>query len=229
MAILPVSLETYKRKRDFTKTPEPDHSSAVRAARQLVVQHHYARREHFDLRLEIGGVLVSWAVTRGPSANPKDKRLAVRTEDHPLSYGSFERTIPLKQYGGGTVILWEYTTYTPLNGPPAKALKTGQIKFESHGTRMRGRWVLVRMKKAEKHENWLLIKEKDEFAEKDDSLSRRFPTGVKSFRTRRAIEKGLRGEGKNEPAQTPKQLVGFVHPQLCRLVSEIPKGNDWAF
>ena len=113
-------LRRYNEKRDFAKTPEPSGADAPATGHRLVIQQHFARRLHFDLRLEIDGVLTSWAVTRGPSANPKDKRLAVRTEDHPLSYGSFEGVIPKPEYGGGTVILWESCEYRTLNGPASK-------------------------------------------------------------------------------------------------------------
>jgi bifunctional non-homologous end joining protein LigD len=222
-------LTHYHRKRDFTKTAEPKNSNGF-ANQQLVIQQHFAKRLHYDLRLEINGVLASWAVTRGPSANPKDKRLAVRTEDHPLSYGSFEGTIPKGQYGGGTVVLWESTTYKPLNGDAALALKNGEIKFESFGSRMRGRWVLVRMKTKERSENWLLIKERDGFAESDDSLPSRFSTGILSGLTPEQISE-------NSAAKQPKKIKStqrdkiphFIAPQLCETSETVPTGQDWAF
>jgi bifunctional non-homologous end joining protein LigD len=223
-------LSVYRAKRDFSKTSEP-HESKARPDRQLIVQHHYATRDHFDLRLEIGGALVSWAVTRGPSANPKDRRLAVRTEDHPLDYGSFEGTIPKGQYGGGTVILWESATYAPANGDPAEALKKGEIKFVAHGERMRGGWVLVRMKGKEKRENWLLIKERDEYAESDDSLATRFPDGVRSHLTREQIEGGARSgvwSGRSgRKAGAGAALPAFVEPQLCETAKTPPEGKGW--
>ncbi len=185
-------LATYRAKRDFSRTPEPSGAS-VAPGHRLIIQHHFATRDHYDLRLETDGVLKSWAVTRGPSADPHDRRLAVRTEDHPLDYATFEGLIPKGQYGGGTVILWEYTTFTPLNGDPGAAIDKGEIKFLAHGARMRGRWVLVRMKPrpGEKRENWLLIKERDEFAEDDDGLTARFPDSVSTARSRAEIERGL--------------------------------------
>ena len=204
------SLKAYRAKRNFDVTPEPAEGVAS-AGRRLVVQHHLARRDHYDLRLEIDGVLASWAVTRGPSANPRDKRLAVRTEDHPLTYGDFEGEIPKGQYGGGTVILWEFATYSPINGDPAKALATGEIKFEAHGERMRGGWVLVRMKSHEKRENWLLIKERDAFSEADDSLTARFPGSVK---------------GRARPPEPPPT---FQPPQLCESATAPPEGPDWVY
>jgi bifunctional non-homologous end joining protein LigD len=224
-------LAAYRRKRDFLRTTEPAPGSAFIAARQLVVQHHYATREHFDLRLEIGGVLVSWAVTRGPSANPCDKRLAVRTEDHPLSYATFEGVIPKGQYGGGTVVLWEHTSYTPLNGPPEQSLAKGEIKFESHGERLQGRWVLVRMKGEEKRENWLLIKERDAFVEDNDSLSGRYDSGVVSGLKRSDIEAGKKAVPKATAGRAKETyaLPHFINPQLCESASEVPAGQQWAY
>ena len=206
-------LKVYRGKRNFAVTPEPS-GGGEEAGRRLVVQHHFARRDHYDLRLEIDGVLASWAVTRGPSANPRDKRLAVRTEDHPLSYGSFEGEIPKGEYGGGKVVLWEYATYSPLNGDPAEALAKGEIKFEAHGERMRGGWVLVRMKKQEKRENWLLIKERDAFAEDDDSLTARFPGSVNA-------KAANRRKSGSPPAFQPLQL--------CDSADAPPEGPDWFY
>jgi bifunctional non-homologous end joining protein LigD len=207
-------LKVYRAKRNFKITSEPS-GGEVAPGRRLVVQHHFATRDHYDLRLEIDGVLASWAVTRGPSANPRDKRLAVRTEDHPLSYGAFEGEIPKGQYGGGQVILWEYATYSPLNGDPAAALAKGELKFEGHGERMRGGWVLVRMKSKEKHENWLLIKERDRFAEDDDSLTARFPGSVKA--------KAPKSRRKPDPPPA------FQPPQLCESADAPPEGPDWVY
>ncbi|TFF21804.1 DNA ligase D [Jiella endophytica] len=164
------SLETYHSKRDFKRTKEPRGSAGRgKAGRAYLIQKHDATRLHYDFRLEDDGVLLSWAVTRGPSYNPSDKRLAVRTEDHPLDYGSFEGTIPKGEYGGGTVMLWDTGTWKPL-GDVAEGLEKGELKFELSGERLTGRWVLVRMKprKKEKRENWLLIKEKDDFARPDE-------------------------------------------------------------
>lgn len=222
-------LAAYHEKRDFTKTSEPLRMAGD-ARRQLVVQQHFARRLHYDLRLEINGVLVSWAVTRGPSANPKDKRLAVRTENHPLGYGSFEGTIPKGQYGGGTVVLWESTTYRPCNGEPALALEKGEIKFESMGNRLRGRWVLVRMKSKERHENWLLIKERDAFLEDDDNLAQRFNTGVFSGLTPGQIAGSVSpARGAAPKAVNRALLPAFIAPQLCETADAVPHGSDWAF
>lgn len=231
-------LAGYRAKRDFDKSGEPPGHRAHKGGRRLVVQRHFARREHFDLRLEMDGVLKSWAVTRGPSANPADKRLAVRTEDHPLEYGSFEGAIPKGEYGAGIVELWEDATYEPLNGDPAEALAKGKLEFITRGTRMRGRWALVAMKKRDKAENWLLIKERDEFSETDDSLAERFDTSVASGRTREEIERGA--PSRQKPEQKTKLTAreaqagraptpAFVPPQLCETANDPPQGEDWLF
>jgi bifunctional non-homologous end joining protein LigD len=168
-------LAEYRRKRDFHKTAEPSGEAAIAPAphARFVIQKHDATRLHYDFRLEADGVLKSWAVTRGPSLDPADKRLAVEVEDHPLDYGDFEGTIPKGQYGGGTVQLWDRGYWTPEPGfeDVAKALKKGELKFVLEGERLHGSWVLVRMNwdrdakdgKA-KRSNWLLIKHKDEAA-----------------------------------------------------------------
>ena len=224
-------LSTYRQKRDFDKTAEPDGAEPHKPQQRLVVQQHFARRLHFDLRLEIDGVLVSWAVTRGPSANPRDKRLAVRTEDHPLAYATFEGLIPKPQYGGGTVMLWESGTYAPLNGPARDELAAGHLKFAAHGHRMQGAWALVRMKSEEKHENWLLIKDRDEFAEPDDSIATRYTTGVLSGLSRDQIEntQAVRKVTPSDPVKKTSTLPAFISPQLCTMAQEVPIGSDWAF
>src|ERR1700744_2995749 len=138
------NLSKYLAKRDFKQTAEP--SGAVGAAPaeypRFVIQKHDARRLHYDLRLELDGVFKSWAVTRGPSLDPHEKRLAVEVEDHPVSYGSFEGTIPKGQYGGGTVMLWDEGTWEPV-GDPHKGLKNGKLVFKLHGERLTGEWTLV--------------------------------------------------------------------------------------
>ena len=141
--------------------------------RRFVIQKHAATRLHYDFRLELDGVFKSWAVTRGPSVNPRDKRLAVEVEDHPLDYGDFEGTIPKGQYGGGTVELWDRGYWTPEGDQsPEEALKAGNLKFKLDGERLHGSWVLVRMKtdrNGSKRNNWLLIKHRDEFARDNDA------------------------------------------------------------
>src|SRR5580693_6270242 len=160
-----MALEEYQRKRDFEKTPEPRPKVAKARGHELayLIQKHDATRLHYDFRLELDGVLLSWAVTKGPSLDPADKRLAVRTEDHPLSYGTFEGTIPKGQYGGGTVMLWDEGTWEP-KGDPHAGLKKGHLSFTLHGERLKGGWDLIRMRGDGKRENWLLIKRKDEEA-----------------------------------------------------------------
>jgi bifunctional non-homologous end joining protein LigD len=235
------ALAAYRAKRDFSVTPEPQGGASRGRAQRLVVQRHFARREHFDLRLEMDGVLKSWAVTRGPSANPADRRLAVRTEDHPLDYGDFEGLIPKGEYGGGTVMLWEDTTYAPTNGDPLAALDKGEVKFRVNGERMQGGYVLVRMKTRDKHENWLLIKERDEFADPDEDLTERFATSVATGRTREEIERGAKARRKRAPAARAKAAYWsdkplasaptpkFVAPQLCETSETPPAGADWIF
>ena len=154
------SLEAYRAKRDFSVTPEPAPEAAPTPGEALafVVQKHDASRLHYDFRLEWGGVLWSWAVARGPSSDPSEKRLAVRTEDHPIAYGDFEGTIPKGEYGGGTVMLWDRGTWEPL-GDAEAGMVEGKLKFRLHGARMRGGWTLVRMRMRtrDKGENWHLI------------------------------------------------------------------------
>src|ERR1700730_2767975 len=167
-------LAEYEAKRDFAKTGEPHGRGKVPASEQLrfVIQKHDATRLHYDLRLELNGVFKSWAVTKGPSLDPHDKRLAVEVEAHPLDYGDFEGTIPTGQYGGGTVLLWDrgYWKYEG-SGAPEKALRKGELKFKLDGQRLKGSWVLVRMRSDKfksKRNSWLLIKHHDEFERQGD-------------------------------------------------------------
>ena len=141
-----MGLKEYQRKRDFSRTGEP--RGQVKAAGRgnlYVVQKHAATRLHYDLRLEMGGVLKSWAVPKGPSLDPAEKRLAVQVEDHPLEYGAFEGIIPQHEYGGGTVMLWDRGTWEP-EGDPAKEFPRGKLSFRLHGEKLRGSWALVQMK-----------------------------------------------------------------------------------
>ncbi|WP_431206419.1 DNA ligase D [Bradyrhizobium betae] len=166
-------LSTYRQKRDFEKTPEPSGRTAVTRSKQrrFVIQKHDATRLHYDLRLEFDGVFKSWAVTKGPSLDPHDKRLAVEVEDHPLDYGDFEGTIPEGQYGGGTVMLWDRGTWDCED--PEAGFKKGDLKFTLHGEKLHGSWVLVRMRNDRtggKRTNWLLIKHRDEFASEDEDV-----------------------------------------------------------
>jgi bifunctional non-homologous end joining protein LigD len=167
------ALATYRKKRDFSRTAEPSGERAVAPSERLrfVVQKHAARRLHYDLRLELDGVFKSWAVTRGPSDDPADKRLAVEVEDHPLDYGDFEGTIPAGEYGGGTVQLWDRGYWIPEGSKaPGEALRAGDLKFTLEGKRLHGSWVLVRMRNDRtggKRTNWLLIKHRDASARSD--------------------------------------------------------------
>src|SRR6266478_9534508 len=163
-----MALEEYRRKRDFRKTPEPAGKSPPRkkaaAPLSFVIQEHAARRLHYDFRLELDGVLKSWAVPKGPSLDPGEKRLAVQVEDHPLDYGGFEGIIPEGQYGGGTVMLWDRGTWTPEVPDVDAALREGNLKFTLSGKKLRGSWVLIRTKSGlggSKRPTWLLIKHRD--------------------------------------------------------------------
>jgi bifunctional non-homologous end joining protein LigD len=189
-------LATYRAKRDFEKTSEPSGGAKVRAADypRFVIQKHEASRLHYDLRLEHDGVFKSWAVTKGPSLNPKDKRLAVEVEDHPLDYGDFEGTIPKGEYGGGTVMLWDRGFWVPEGHESIdEALKKGDLKFVLAGDKLKGSFVLVRMKGDKfggKRNNWLLIKHNDEWASKDGEAVLEEDKSVASGRTMKQIEAG---------------------------------------
>ncbi|HWJ70467.1 MAG TPA: DNA ligase D [Sphingobium sp.] len=182
----PDPLARYNAKRDFAKTPEPAGARAESPGGNLfIVQKHDATRLHWDFRLEVDGVLKSWAVTKEPSLDPDDKRLAVRTEDHPLSYARFEGTIPKGEYGGGTVMLWDQGSWEPVAGKSAKDIEDGHLHFRLDGERMKGEWLLVRMhpRPGEKHENWLLRKIADAQAGTGDGLVARGLTSVLTGRT----------------------------------------------
>src|SRR6186713_2550252 len=164
---VPLDIATYNRKRDFAKTKEPRGRKLKGKGDSFVVQKHEASRLHWDFRLELDGVLKSWAVPKGPSLDPMDKRLAIHVEDHPLEYGDFEGTIPKGEYGGGTVMLWDRGEWTPWEDAD-EGYKTGKLKFNLAGEKLRGGWMLVRRggKKADPSEkNWFLIKERDEWAQ----------------------------------------------------------------
>jgi bifunctional non-homologous end joining protein LigD len=190
-------LTTYRKKRDFEKTAEPVGDTPIRPAKQrrFVIQKHDATRLHYDLRLEFDGVFKSWAVTKGPSLDPRDKRLAVEVEDHPLDYGDFEGTIPKGQYGGGTVQLWDRGYWE--SDDPEKGFKKGDLKFSLHGDKLHGSWVLVRMRHDRtggKRTNWLLIKHRDEYAregEANDVLE-----ADRSVASGRTMEQIAAGKGK---------------------------------
>ena len=192
-------LSTYRAKRDFAKTAEPSGSAKVALADRLrfVVQKHDATRLHYDFRLELDGVFKSWAVTKGPSLDPAEKRLAVEVEDHPLDYGDFEGTIPEGQYGGGTVLLWDRGYWEPEGKKsPQEALAAGDLKFRLDGTKLHGSWVLVRMRRREneKRNNWLLIKHRDEWARPGDGDAAL--QDDRSVASRRSLEQIAAGEGR---------------------------------
>src|SRR6187455_2159089 len=161
------ALTEYKKKRKFNKTPEPGpEKKRTKSGRLFVIQKHRATQLHYDFRLEVDGVLLSWAVPKGPSLDPKVRRLAMQVEDHPISYAAFEGTIPEGEYGGGTVMLWDKGTWAPIKGKSEKDLDEGHLHFTLDGERMKGEWLLVRMKSrpGEKRENWLLRKIADDAA-----------------------------------------------------------------
>jgi bifunctional non-homologous end joining protein LigD len=196
---MPKSLAEYNAKRDFGKTAEPAGKLARTKGSSFVIQKHAASRMHYDFRLELDGVLKSWAVAKGPSLVPGEKRLAVHVEDHPLGYGGFEGTIPQGEYGGGTVMLWDRGTYSYGGGDPdadpIEALRRGyakgDFKFVLHGERLRGSWVLVRMRRPGKPQ-WLLIKHRDEFAVEGSDVTAEYQTSVATGRTMEQIAAGER-------------------------------------
>ena len=210
-------LGAYRQKRDFSRTREPDGRVAGTAAKtaggSFVVHKHAARRLHYDLRLEHDGVLWSWAVTRGPSLDPDDKRLAVHVEDHPLSYGGFEGTIPAGEYGAGSVIVWDRGTWTP-EIDPAKAMAKGHIAFTLDGERLKGGWHLVRLKprKGESRDNWLLMKVKDAAASDRDILAEE-PTSLVSGLTVEEVAEG-------KPAKKPSPKAKKIPPKAAATTSK---------
>jgi bifunctional non-homologous end joining protein LigD len=243
----------YRAKRDFAKTSEPAGRQAVPSSSKLrfVIQRHDAMRLHYDFRLELDEVFKSWVVTRGPSLNPHDKRLAVEVEDHPLEYGDFEGTIPKGQYGGGTVQLWDRGYWIP-EGDPREGLKRGDLKFSLEGERLKGSWVLVRMKndrRGGKRTNWLLIKHRDANAREDDGEALlTAPESIASGRTLDAIAAGkgkaptpfitrklsisgavVKSKRVKKPAKysTTVAMPRFIEPQLCKLVERATSEPGW--
>jgi bifunctional non-homologous end joining protein LigD len=242
-------LARYRGKRDFARTAEPRGEVAKPTSRagnrlRFVVQKHAATRLHFDLRLELGGVLKSWALTRGPSLDPADKRLAIEVEDHPLEYRSFEGGIEAG-YGAGTVMVWDEGTWEPAPEveDPAEALARGNLKFVLHGQRLRGGWDLVRMKPRpkERQPQWLLIKRRDgeERPGEGTCLVEEALTSVTTGRTMEEIAGGAlarkarltaskaRRAAPAKPAAPAPMLGGFVPPMLCTLVERPPEGPGW--
>jgi bifunctional non-homologous end joining protein LigD len=233
---VPRSLAEYQRKRDFSKTPEPEGAPDPRGGNRFVVQKHWATRLHYDFRLEMEGVLVSWAIPKGPTLNPAERRLAAHVEDHPVSYYDFEGTIPKGEYGGGTVMVWEWGTFELEESTPAESLRRGEVKFRLHGLRLAGRYALVRTRS---DKDWLLIKKKDETADPNFNIEK-FDTSVKTGRTKEEIEAGRdavwsskREEGAGglinlanaEKAPMPRTL----EPMKAQLIDEAFDDDRWLF
>ncbi len=246
-------LDDYNAKRDFGRTAEPAGKIASSpSGNRFIVQKHDATRLHWDFRIEINGVLKSWAVTKGPSLDPDVKRLAVRTEDHPLAYADFEGTIAKGEYGGGTVMLWDRGTWAPIAGKSPRDIEAGHLHMTLCGERMKGEWLLIRLKPraGEKRENWLLRKIADDFAHEGDVLVDRALTSVLTGRSMAEIATDAAGEVTFDEQvggafaavmaksgahnrQTPRikksatKLPDFQPVQLATLVDAVPTGNGW--
>ncbi|MBX3597579.1 MAG: DNA ligase D [Rhizobiaceae bacterium] len=223
-------LQTYRQKRDFSQTREPRGIVASRkeGGGKFVIHKHAATRLHYDLRLEHDGVLWSWAVTRGPSLDPSEKRLAVHVEDHPYDYGTFEGTIPKGNYGAGEVIIWDEGSWKP-EGDPAKGMAKGHISFQLEGHKLHGGWHLVRLKprKGEKRDNWLLIKAEDAAARPGTDILEEEPKSVVSGRTIEDIANGKAPARKKSRARPAAEMPEFIHPSLATLKSTAPNGQNW--
>jgi len=230
-------LAKYWAKRDFNVTAEPrgERAKLGKTTRSFVVQKHAASRLHYDFRLELDGVLVSWAIPKGPSFDPADKRMAIHVEDHPLSYGTFEGTIPPKQYGAGTVIVWDNGTWEPV-GDARKGLAEGKLEFRLHGQKLAGLWELIRIAKGgEKQEPWLLFKKRDEFARAKseyDVLSA-LPDSVIA----KPLKKAAATKASRSPTRQHAVIAGAVKarlpdkmtPQLATLSSGVPTTGLWIY
>src|SRR5215471_17180072 len=191
-----MALTEYKRKRHFNRTPEPAGKIVACAGRSFVIQKHAARNLHYDFRLELDGVLRSWAVPKGPCLDPSVKRLAMQVEDHPVEYGSFEGVIPEGEYGGGTVMLWDTGTWIPEDPEVDAALRKGDLKFTLKGKKLKGSWVLVRTRgfgRNARRSSWLLIKHRDQYASKADVIAE-MPTSVSTGRLLRDIAADMGGD-----------------------------------
>jgi len=214
-----MTLQRYREKRDFRKTPEPRGGKArgTKVGLRFVVQRHAARTLHYDFRLEWGGTLKSWAVPKGPSLDPKDKRLAVEVEDHPLEYGDFEGVIPEHEYGTGRVEIWDRGTWTP-DGDAERGLREGHLAFTLSGKRLSGRWALIRMNRRDRggKQPWLLIKEREARpgAANDGAVATKRRVAAK--RTRRSDA-------------DPVALPATLEPELATLVAEAPAGPGWIY
>ncbi|MCG6156687.1 DNA ligase D [Rubinisphaera margarita] len=233
-----MTLEKYRQKRKFDRTPEPEGEQGSRSGASFVVQMHRARRLHYDFRLEIDGTLKSWAVPKGPSLDPSERRLAVHVEDHPLSYADFEGIIPQGNYGAGTVIIWDRGEWEADSDLTADYRK-GKLKFRLHGEKLQGGWTLVRMRsKGESADNWLLIKEKDEEARSLDEydVTTESTESVQSGRTLDEVQAGTKPRTsarkskrtqKSAPSTPGESVPEKVDPQLATLSPNAPEGDDW--
>ncbi|HEY6034563.1 MAG TPA: non-homologous end-joining DNA ligase, partial [Kofleriaceae bacterium] len=235
MAKASAKLSKYRAKRDFDITAEPSGAQAAAAGHRYVIQQHAARRMHYDFRLELDGVLLSWAVPKGPSLSPKERRLAARTEDHPLDYHDFEGIIPAGQYGGGTVSVWDRGSWEPEDGDAAarKGLAAGKLTFVLHGEKLHGRWHLVRTKPQGKQESWLLFKGRDDAADDKLDIITAKPASVKTGRTldqiAAAADEVWQSKREPEPAK-PKQrrlkAVPAVPPDLAASLQAMDLGFE---
>lgn len=252
-----MSLKEYHRKRHFKRTTEPFGKKQRGSAKHLyVIQKHAASHLHYDFRLELNGVLLSWAVPKGPSLDPSIKRLAMHVEDHPIDYANFEGVIPAGEYGGGTVMIWDKGTWEPLDDSPSKAYSNGDLTFILHGKKLKGRWKLIKLKKtADKNANaWLLFKVKDEFSKKEseEKITTSEPRSVTTNRSLEEIaedtDRVWTSEGEENKAKVKKtkyakkpvkivfeeiegakkqKLPKTIHPELATLVADSPKGDNW--
>src|ERR1700722_5301344 len=223
-------LDEYRQKRDFKKTAEPAGVAAHRddaAPLEFVIQKHAASQLHFDLRLELDGVMKSWAVPKGPSLDPSVKRLAMQVEDHPMEYNTFEGTIPKGQYGGGTVMIWDRGTYTADEGGPGgdeaavrEGLTAGKLAFTFHGTRLHGSFALVRTKRgSDEKPQWLLIKHRDEYAAPgNDPVA----TVLTSATTGRTMQQIADGDG---PARQARVQATAIQPMLATVGEHLPTSS----
>jgi bifunctional non-homologous end joining protein LigD len=205
-----MTLQSYQHKRNFRVTSEPKGSAVrERSGEELsfVVQKHQASHLHYDFRLEWNGVLISWAVPKGPSLNPAVKRLAMAVEDHPLEYGTFEGIIPTGEYGGGTVMLWDHGTWQPETADVDAAIAKGELKFTLHGAKLNGSWVLIRTKRPGGRASWLLIKHRDQHASTDDIVVDK-PRSVASKRLMAQIATSSGGDVEKAAKSDPVMKAG---------------------
>src|SRR2546423_1805074 len=232
-----MSRKVYARKRRFSKTPEPEPKKpAAREGNFFCVQRHHATRLHYDFRLEVDGALASWAVPKGPTLNPGDKRLAMHVEDHPLDYGNFEGNIPAGNYGAGSVMLWDRGTYELLGDLPAKLqMQRGDFKFRLHGQKLKGEFAIVLMKNRGKGNEWLLLKKKDDFADPkwdadeharsvltgrtQEEIARDMPAAAAARESKRTMPKGaVRGP-----------MPDSIAPMKGTLADDPPRGAGWLY